>query len=288
VSIPSFPVSLGSLARIGIEENRRALLDQPACWGGGAHLISGLGDIGGFRHDDLNVSPPGGMSQPYYTPHFDRFCPKQPIAGGFAVPVGVTTAGRLLPRTGRPRPGPSFNGIAGGPRFDCGFPQTEHTGCSHRTAALHPYSTDGRHDLDTFNRRAGECPGSFRTASIRSSFYSFDGSRRHRLPEHRRRRHLRPPLAAHRSSRRKLLFVPPAQKGDLWLATGSGLFHSTNFGASFTNVGTVTASVQSWLRQKQPPGAILQTLYLSGQVNDLLAIFPLDRMRGATWKRNQR
>lgn len=43
----------------GIEETAVLdLLSLPA----GPHLISALGDLGGFRHDDLDVSPPDGMS----------------------------------------------------------------------------------------------------------------------------------------------------------------------------------------------------------------------------------
>jgi hypothetical protein len=42
----------------GLEETADIdLTSSPA----GAHLLSGLGDIGGFRHDDLAVSPPAGM-----------------------------------------------------------------------------------------------------------------------------------------------------------------------------------------------------------------------------------
>ncbi|MDE1916717.1 MAG: hypothetical protein KGJ57_14455 [Sphingomonadales bacterium] len=48
----------------GIEQTAVITLVSPT---GGAHLISGFGDIGGFRHDDLAVSPPRMHLQPFLT-----------------------------------------------------------------------------------------------------------------------------------------------------------------------------------------------------------------------------
>lgn len=50
----------------GLEET--AVNDLVSPPSGSAHLLSALGDIGGFRHDDLNLSPRGGM---YQTPNFN-------------------------------------------------------------------------------------------------------------------------------------------------------------------------------------------------------------------------
>ncbi|HVO98224.1 MAG TPA: hypothetical protein VMT15_09170 [Bryobacteraceae bacterium] len=43
---------------MGVEETAVQAMISPLA---GAHLLSGVGDIGGFRHDDFNVSPAGGM-----------------------------------------------------------------------------------------------------------------------------------------------------------------------------------------------------------------------------------
>lgn len=48
----------------GIEETAAICMVSPPS---GAHLISGLGDIGGFRHDRLNATPSDGMSTPIFT-----------------------------------------------------------------------------------------------------------------------------------------------------------------------------------------------------------------------------
>jgi xyloglucan-specific exo-beta-1,4-glucanase len=52
------PVVHWSVAARGIEQTAVNDLISPPI---GPHLISALGDLGGFRHDDLTVSPPGGM-----------------------------------------------------------------------------------------------------------------------------------------------------------------------------------------------------------------------------------
>jgi xyloglucan-specific exo-beta-1,4-glucanase len=54
----SRPVVQWTVAAHGIEQTAVNDLISPPT---GPHLISALGDICGFRHDDLNVSPPGGM-----------------------------------------------------------------------------------------------------------------------------------------------------------------------------------------------------------------------------------
>jgi hypothetical protein len=50
-----------SIGALGIEETAVLDLISPPA---GAHLFSGLGDIGGFRHDDVDVSPRMGMWKP--------------------------------------------------------------------------------------------------------------------------------------------------------------------------------------------------------------------------------
>jgi len=79
------------------------------------------------------------------------------------------------------------------------------------------------------------------------------------------------------------LYTSVAAEGDLWLATSSGLFHSTDSGASFTNVGTVQQAFNLGFG-KPAPWSKFPALYLSGQVNNVLGIFR-STDAGATWVR---
>lgn len=54
-------------ADMGLEETVALNLISPP---EGAPLLSALGDLGGFRHDQLNVSPPAGFFQPHFSSSF--------------------------------------------------------------------------------------------------------------------------------------------------------------------------------------------------------------------------
>jgi photosystem II stability/assembly factor-like uncharacterized protein len=79
------------------------------------------------------------------------------------------------------------------------------------------------------------------------------------------------------------LYAAPAAEGDLWLATNSGLFHSTNSGASFNSAGSVQQAYNLGFG-KAAPWSSYPTLYLSGQINNRPAIFR-STDGGASWKR---
>jgi len=79
------------------------------------------------------------------------------------------------------------------------------------------------------------------------------------------------------------LYAAPAAEGDLWLATNSGLFHSTNSGASFNSAGSVQQAYNLGFG-KAAPWSSYPTLYLSGQINNLPAIFR-STDAGASWRR---
>ena len=74
------------------------------------------------------------------------------------------------------------------------------------------------------------------------------------------------------------------REGDIWVAgAGSGLYHSTDSGATFTKLSTV-AKAETIGFGKAAPGKTYQALYLSGTVDGVRGIFRSDDT-GATWVR---
>lgn len=245
----------------GIEETAVLSLISPTQ---GAHLISGLGDIGGFRHDDLTVSPPGGMSQPYYTPISIDFAQNNPSlvvrgpgwghdAGAYSVDGGTTWT--------------AFNGVSGGPRSIAISADGMHWVIAPNSGTA-SYSTDNG---TTWTASTG-APANVAVVSDRFNslkFYSFDGNSGTMFVSVDGGVMFVPAATGLPSGN---LYASPGAEGDLWLATGSGLFHSKDSGATFKDVGTVQQAFNLGFG-KAAPWSNSPTLYLSGQVNGLQAIF---------------
>jgi hypothetical protein len=70
-------------------------------------------------------------------------------------------------------------------------------------------------------------------------------------------------------------------QGDLWLPTASGLYHSTNHGSSFTKLASVQQAMQIALG-KAAPGVSYPTIYLWGEVSNVLGIF-MSTNEGSSW-----
>lgn len=245
----------------GIEETAvSALVSPPA----GAHLISGLGDIGGFRHDDLDVSPIGGMSQPFYTPLSIDFAQNNPSlvvrgpgwghdAGAYSIDGGTTWS--------------SFNGIAGGPR-------TVAVSSDGKQWVLAPNSGTPSYSIDngaTWLAVTG-APVSSPVISDRVSplkFYAFDSNAGSIYVSIDGGRTFATAATGLPGGN---LYASPAGEGDLWLTTSNGLYHSTNSGASFNLLPSVQQAYVLGFG-KAAPWSNSPTLFLSGQVNNIQGIF---------------
>jgi hypothetical protein len=264
----------------GIEETAvQTLISPPA----GANLISGVGDIGGFRHDNFQVSSPSGMSQnPVFstTTSLD-FAQNNPSLvarvgwtsnqnGAWSTDGGTTWTPFPAAPTGASGGPGSIAIAADGSRFVWAP--------SNGTAS---WSVD---DGTTWTASTG-LPANDSVIADRVNpmqFYSFDGATG----------------TVYASADGGATFsavstgLPNGGQlratsyaaGDLWLATGSGLFHSTNSGVSFVKVGKKIASADAVGFGMPGDDSAYPTIFISGNVNNVVGIFR-STDGGATWVR---
>ncbi len=80
----------------------------------------------------------------------------------------------------------------------------------------------------------------------------------------------------------RLVKAMPGHEGDIWLASGSsttilppGLWHSTNSGATFTKMASVTRAFTIGFR-KAAPGCHYMALYITGTIGSITGVFRSD------------
>ncbi len=252
----------------GIEETAITALASPPA---GAHLISGMGDIGGFRHDDLTVSPTAGMSQPFFTPSSIDFAQNNPA---------------LIVRTG---------GTQGAASADGGVTWTGFTlSVNSQNTAI---SADGKHwvagqwsGAPVYSVDSGAtwiastgAPVNDPVASDRVNplkFYTFDSASGTLYVSNDGGMTF---TAAATGLPGGKLYVSWAAEGDLWLATNNGLLHSSNSGASFNQIGSAQQVYALGFGMAAPWSKNL-TLFMSGQVNNLQGVYR-STDGGASWVR---
>jgi hypothetical protein len=276
----------------GIEETVIRLVVSPPS---GAHLFSAVGDEGGFRHDDLDVSPVPLLNPLMIEVASLDFAELNPlvmarvglldydgdIAGAFSTDGGVTWAPMCTPPGAGP--GPTTDGYV----------------------SMVAVSADGA----TFVWAAGDTvPAYIRNAPCTSStgapvglrvvsdrvnpnkFYGYDANtgtvyastnggvsfvaRATGLPQDIGS----PGWTA--EGQPKAVF---GREGDIWLPTSSGLYHSTNSGASFTRIGSIESAPLVGFGMAAP-GASYPAIYAVGTVSGVYGIFRSDGM-GASWVR---
>jgi hypothetical protein len=276
----------------GLEETvPLALLSPPA----GPHLLSGVGDIDGFRHDDLNVSPVRGS--------FDgpRYSNTEALALAGKNPQIIVRTG--TGRSSTIRAAISTNG--GGSWTALGREPTNSAGAG--TIAV---SADGktivwtpRRSVPSYSNDRGAqwtaCAGVDPRARIVADavnprrFYTFDPRADKLLVSTNGAADFAAagaafPMAAgsgdHFDFGGVTLSATPDREGDLWLALYSnGLYHSTNGGAGFVKLASVQEA-RSLGFGKAAPGSHYPVLYLSGKIGQIPGLFRTDDA-GATWVR---
>jgi photosystem II stability/assembly factor-like uncharacterized protein len=274
----------------GLEETVPLAIISPSA---GAHLISGVGDIDGFRQDDVDVSPPEG------TFAGTRFTTTQDLAFAAGKPemmVRLGSGGRSLmtasisvdggktwSTSGSNAPGPggvqgrlaiSADGativwtFATGVAFvtaDRGVTWTSAQGFAGRAIVADPVNPSRFYGLDP---QSGKLLASTNRAA---SFEATSGS----LPNLQ---------GSFGRNGGVVLAVTPGMEGDLWAGSRSaGLYHSTDGGTSFTRIDAVDGAEAVGFG-KAAPGKTFPALYLLGAINHLEARYRSDDA-GRTWRR---
>lgn len=279
----------------GLEETvPLALLSPPE----GAHLLSGVGDIDGFRHDDLNVSPVrGSFDGPRYSNTEDMALAgknpqiivrtgtgrsgtvraaistnggetwsalgREPTNSAGAGVIAVSADGKTIVWTPR-RSVPSYSNDRG----------TQWTAC----AGVDPHAQIVADAVNlmrfyTFDPRAGKllvstngaagfvaAEAAFTTGGGFAGLFNFGGADS------------------------VTLSATPDREGDLWLVLyANGLYHSTNGGVGFVKLERVQEA-SSLGFGKAAPGRNYPALYLSGKIGQIPGLFRSDDA-GATWTR---
>lgn len=267
-----------TVGALGIEETAVLKLISPPA---GAHLISALGDINGFVHDDFNRSPAGGMQTPLFTTTTGLdFAEKLP---SLIVRVGSTYEDRTPFGAYSTDGGATWTGFASHPVT--------------RSGGSIAVSADGT----TFVWSAQD--GSVYASSNKGATWTKATG----APQYKN-------IVADRVNSRKFyllddnaiyvstdagatftrishagtwtggsLVASPAGEGDLWVASDNGLYRSTDSGSTFTRFANVQVAYAIAFG-KAGDGASYPTVYLAGKVNDTSAVYR-STDAGASWTR---
>jgi hypothetical protein len=254
----------------------------------GAALFSGVGDIAGFRHDDLTVSPPGGMfANPIFgntnSIDFAELAPMIVARVGTASNGGGT--GAFSTDGGASwRPMKAATPATGGTAAASGSIAVSADGASlvWAPARVAPaYSRDGGATWTPaiFPSGAGSLNGA-RVASDRVNASTFYASVRNAMYVSHDGGATFAQAGSVSSGRPRPVF---GIEGDLWVPAGGGLFHSQDSGASFTAVPQVNSATAVGFGMAAP-GQSYPAVYLAGTVNGTSGTYRSDDA-GTTWQR---
>jgi hypothetical protein len=275
----------------GLEETVPLTLISPP---DGAHLLSGVGDIDGFRHDDLDVSPAEGT---FAGPRYSN-TENLAFAGGNAKVIVRTGTGRnsVVRAAISMDGGKTWNALASEPPNSGG-------------GGIVTVSADGKTIVWTPRRSAPHystnlganwtaCAGLSSLVPVVADavdperFYAYDARAGKLFVSTNGAIGFLATAASFPLLSRTsgsggggaILYATPGHESDLWLAYGvGGLFRSSDGGVSFTKVESVQQA-NSLGFGKAAPGQKYPALYLIGRINDFAALFRSDN-GGITWVR---
>ncbi len=268
----------------GLEETAVQDLISPPT---GAPLISGLGDIGGFRHTNLDAVPASMFTGPVFTSttsldYAETNASVLVRAGNFTDSdrpndshVAFSTDGGANWFQGTEPGGVNTGGTvaaaADGSRFvwapgDAGQQVVYSVGFGNTWTASTGVPSGAVVESDRVN------PKKFYAVANGTFYVSTNGG------------------AAFTAAATGLpatgvkFKAVPGHEGDIWLAGGTGgMYHSTNGGASFTKVANVTEAYNIGFG-KAAPGQTYQALYTVALIDGVNGVFRSDDA-GASWVR---
>ncbi|HEX2854029.1 MAG TPA: sialidase family protein [Opitutaceae bacterium] len=271
-----------TFANGGLEETVADGLVSPPV---GAPLVSAIGDIGGFRHDDLSLSPASGTHQPFHgsssSIDFARNLPAKlvrthsgPTRGAISFDGGATWrdfasappaaiangAGKIaiaadgrrivwVPKSSAPffsdDDGATWNESRGGPISPRDFHSTSPVADPVNATRFYLYDSVGGRVF--ISKNSGE------TFSAGAEIPPGGGTLR----------------------------AEPDREGRLWVPTPQGLFVSEDSGAHFKRLASVDAGYELGFGRSAENGAP-STAFLLGRVGNIPALFRSDDA-GKTW-----
>lgn len=271
-----------SVRALGIEEAAVLDLISPPT---GAHLLSGLGDVNGFRHDDLSVSPRQGM----FT---------NPMFGNTESLDFAQSNPSIIVRIGNGQPGKrGAYSLDGGMTWS---PFASNPSLGRRSIGKIAVSADGgtivwspATGTPFYSRDFGttwnSCMGIFKNLFVisdrvnSSKFYAFDGNTGDIYMSTDTGINFSV-ISTNLPIGQGQLQAVPNREGDLWLAgNANGIYRSINSGQSFMKLSSVQeASAIGFGKPK--PGKSFSAVYMVGKVNNIKGVFRSDD-EGKTWVR---
>jgi hypothetical protein len=268
----------------GLEETAVLDLISPPT---GAPLVSGLGDIAGFRHTNLDAVPSAMFTAPTFSSttsldYAERNAAIMVRSGNF---------------TDSDRPGDShvaFSTDGGGNWFQGSEPGGVNSGGTVAAAADGSRFVWAPGDAGQpvvysvgFGNTWTQSTGVPANAVIESDrvnamkFYAYSAGRFY-ISTNGGASFTQTAAAALPATTARFKAVPGVE-GDVWLAGDTGLYHSTNSGASFTKVSNVTEAVNVGFG-RAAPNQTYQAVFLVGTVDGVKGVYRSDNA-GGTWVR---
>ena len=265
----------------GLEETAVLDLISPPV---GAPLVSALGDIGGFRHDNLATVPSKMFTQPVFTSTTSLdYAENNPSvmvrAGNFTDAdrpndshVAFSTDGGANwfqgTEPGGINEGGTVAAAADGSRFvwaPKGQPVHYSVGFGNSWTQAQGLPAESVVESDRVNA---------------SKFYGFSGGRFYVSTNGGATFTQTAATGLPSTAKFKAL---PGKEGDIWLAGDTGLYHSTDSGASFTKLPTVSKAVSVGFG-KAAPGRTNPALFTMATIDGVTGVYRSDD-NGAAWVR---